>query len=626
MASRGKTTQLDHMYTLDLETCDGEAIDHIDQEGFPVYQQRVWLCGYKNLQTNQSTLYTDISDLMRSILARGDNQNTEYAIHNLKFDGSFIVPWLLNNGYDCVQTKPSDGEFSVLIDDRNNWYTIQVQVTKRRRVLFWDTVKLFPTALEYLHEVYGTPTHKIHEDASFYELVRKPDHAVTDEEKAYFENDLQVLAETLRAHVRVYGLRFKKTQASQSFNNFEQSFKHWKMRFPPLEEDEDAKVRKSYWGGISYAAKEHKGKDHHHIGVFDINSSYPYQLATKRMPYGKMIRSKGLDEYPDMSKFWVAEAYVQFTLKENCVPCIPTKAITENRPITFEHWLTSSEGVVKMVFCNIDFFTMQMSYDIEVIQWLWSYHWAWKRQKEIANFVNENNTIKVEYKKKAKDAKTDQQRMDYLTMSNRAKIDNNSFYGKFGEEIIKQGKTPHLDSRGGVDYRLDRWEVLPEAKRRFLPLAIATTAWGRRQLVQFANLLEEDFLYCDTDSVHYLLTGHQKVLDALEAKQILVDDTKLGSWKLEGYYGFGRYLRPKCYMEQTYQGKMEVTLAGLPADRHSGARSKERSCCTKDNFHIGLIIPGGNGKLRTIRTKTGSKLVPTDYRIDEGFTFMLNKY
>ena len=621
MASRGKTAQPAQMFVLDLETCDSDIVDHKDFYGNRIYQQRVWLCGFKSLETYKTSTFKSLDQMMDVILSRGSNQNTEYAVHNLKFDGSFLVPWLLDHQFESVQQKPKEGQFSVLIDERNTWYSITVQVTKRRKVTFWDTLKLFPMALEYLHELYGTPTRKIHEDETFYQAQRPLEHVPTERELSYFENDLQVLAETLNAHLKLYQVRFKKTQASQSFFNFEKSFDRWKLRFPALDDDDDAEARKAYWGGIAHVAEQHKGKDCYHIGVFDINSSYPYQLATQKMPYGEICARYGSGMHPDMSKFWVAEALVEFKLKPYCVPCIPTKSVSEGRPITLDHWLTDSEGIVRMTFCNIDYVTIQSSYTFEVIHWVWSLHWPWKVQPEIASFVLTNNENKVKYKELTKSTDDPLQKLDYLTRSNRAKIDNNSFYGKFGEEIVKQGKTPYLEN-DQVIYRLDRHEIVPENKRRFLPLAIATTAWGRRQLVTLANRLGKNFIYCDTDSVHYLLKGHDALMKDHRDGLMNIHDSELGAWKFEGYYKFGRYLRPKCYMEETYDGKMEVTLAGLPADKHSGPRSKQRSCITKENFHIGLVIPGGNGKLRTIRTRTGNKLVPTDYQIDEFIPFM----
>jgi hypothetical protein len=169
MAPRGKTVQLKNMYVADFETCDADELYKIDNKtGMEIKNQKVWLAGFKNLETMKSTYFYNLDDFMEAILSRGENVNTEYAIHNLKFDGSFIIPYLFREGYTVSIGKPGPKEFSILVDDRNAWYSITIQVTKRRRVLIWDSVKLFPSALEYLHEVYSTPTKKIHEDQDFY--------------------------------------------------------------------------------------------------------------------------------------------------------------------------------------------------------------------------------------------------------------------------------------------------------------------------------------------------------------------------------------------------------------------------------------------------------------------------
>lgn len=616
MASRGKHVQLDHMYTADFETCDTWPQEHGDS--YP--DQRVWLAGWRNLETGQVQMYNSLDGFMLSILGRGDNQNTEYAFHNLKFDGSYIVPWLLRNGYTVTQEKPQEREFSVLIDNNNNWYTIQIQATKRRRVLLWDSLKLFPSPLEYLPELYGTPTQKLHEDQDFYTMIRPEGHQATAEEESYLYNDLTVLAETLNAHIKLYGLLFKKTQAGQSFWNFEQAFPAWKFRFPPLDIEVDTLIRKSYWGGISYAAEQHAGKDQYGIHVYDINSSYPYQLAHKKMPYGP-VQYTWKGQHPDMSKFWVAEAWVRFTLKPGKVPCIMKKGIIENKPITLDSWLKSSDGVVRMVFCSIDYLTIFQSYDFEVIQWGMSWHWAQKIQKEVQAFILKNNEDKVKYKNLAKCETDPFLKAEYMAHSQRAKINNNSFYGKFGEEVIKKGKTPHMVD-DDVVYLIDREDIATERRRKFLPLAIATTAWGRNQLVTMANELGEDFLYCDTDSIHLRMTGAGKIEEAVKAGKFVVDPVALGGWKFEGQFDRGRYLRAKAYYEEVYGQVPEVTLAGLPADPHTGPRSKVRSCCTWENFHIGQRIPGGNGRLRTVRTRTGSKLVPVDFNITLHMKFM----
>jgi hypothetical protein len=273
--------------------------------------------------------------------------------------------------------------------------------------------------------------------------------------------------------------------------------------------------------------------------------------------------------------------------------------------------------VARMTFCAIDYKTIMESYDFKVIRWCWSIHWAWKVQKEIAKFVNMNNNIKIKYSKMAKETKDPVLKADYTVKRNRAKIDNNAFYGKFGEEIIKYGKTPYWED-GEVVWKCDREDETTENKRKFLPVAIAITAWGRRQLVQMANVLGEHFLYCDTDSTHYLLEGHYKIEQAIKAGIFEVHDEKLGAWKLEGKMSKGRYLRAKCYMEETEKGEREATVAGLPADKHSGMFSKKRSCLNWDNFHLGHTVPKEqSNKLRTVRTPTGNKLLPVHFQIKE---------
>lgn len=632
---RTGTVQLHNMYVADFETTDSDELYKYDSKtGEPIYKQRVWLAGYKNLATMESKYFTSLDDFMKDILSRQNNTHREYGIHNLKFDGSFIIPWLFRNGYTVSIEKPQPKQFSVLVDNRNNWYSITIQVTKRRKVTIWDTLKLFPTALEYLPEVYGTPTKKIREDQDFYTKHRPIGYEPDERDLQYFENDLQVPAEALNEHIKLYGLRFKKTQASQAFYNFEQTFKAWRFRFPALDTEVDEVIRPAYWGGISYVPKHKAGKDFHNILVYDINSSYPDKAANYKLPYGKPLYQFGEGKHPDMSKFWVAEVLIKFKLKsEDHLPCIPSKAISEGRPLEIDKWVGDSKGIVKITLSSIDYMNIQESYDFEIIRWCWSIHWAWKVQKEVANFVINRYEDRQKYKALIKEElekpKPDMEKVrEWDTMQNRAKIDINSFYGKFGEEIVKLGKTPYevKDEEGNEDivWKTDREDEASDYNKKFLPIAMAITAWGRRQLLLLANKLGKYFLYCDTDSVHFLKEGGKQIIDKLVKEgKIEVDKNKLGAWDFEGEYIKGRFLRSKCYMEEKPDGTLEATVAGLPADPHTGNFSKKRSFLTWDNFHIGLVIPADkSNKFRSVRTPTGTKLLPVAFQIKDKATVL----
>src|SRR5699024_815539 len=107
--------------------------------------------------------------------------------------------------------------------------------------------------------------------------------------------------------------------------------------------------------------------------------------------------------------------------------------------------------------------------NFKVVRWVWSIHWAWKVQPEVANFVNTRFETRLKYKeliKKENKKKTPdfEKIKEYKAMDNRAKIDINSFYGKFGEEVIKEGKTPHLEydedlGHDVVVYKTDREDI-----------------------------------------------------------------------------------------------------------------------------------------------------------------------
>ena len=168
---------------------------------------------------------------------------------------------------------------------------------------------------------------------------------------------------------------------------------------------------------------------------------------------------------------------------------------------------------------------------------------------------------------KRKPAEDDPQlKSEYLARSQRAKINNNSFYGNLGRIFIKEGKTPYLED-GDIVYKIDRYDILSMHKRKYLPVAIAVTAWGRRQLVQMANALGKEFIYCDTDSVHVTKAGAEMIQAMHKEGTIKIDKTELGAWSLDGVFDRARFLRPKCYYEEKYGEHPEVTLAGLPADK-----------------------------------------------------------
>ena len=97
-----------------------------------------------------------------------------------------------------------------------------------------------------------------------------------------------------------------------------------------------------------------------------------------------------------------------------------------------------------------------------------------------------------------------------------------------------------------------------------------------------------------------------------ELKEFLdIDDYILGYWKLESKFKRGKYIRQKCYIEEDYEGKMNVTVAGLP--------KKLGKYVNFENFNTGFSILASDEKLdhklTYLHVKGGVMLVDTDFTI-----------
>ena len=103
-----------------------------------------------------------------------------------------------------------------------------------------------------------------------------------------------------------------------------------------------------------------------------------------------------------------------------------------------------------------------------------------------------------------------------------------------------------------------------------------------------------------------------KELPEEELKQIIdIDDYRLGAWKLESKFKRGKFLRQKCYIEEDYEGKLNVTIAGLPKSLGKYINF--------DNFKPGFSLLATDDsvdhKLTYKHVNGGVMLVETDFTI-----------
>lgn len=174
-----------------------------------------------------------------------------------------------------------------------------------------------------------------------------------------------------------------------------------------------------------------------------------------------------------------------------------------------------------------------------------------------------------------------------------AKLMLNSLYGKFGTNPNITPKIPYFEDN------IVKWKLGEKEYRNpiYIPMAVFITAWARDKTIRTAQKCYDRFIYADTDSLHLIET------DIPDDISNIVDDKKLGFWKIENKFTRGRFIRQKTYIEEI-DGEIHVTCAGMTDT------IKEK--ITWENFHIGFK---SYGKLLPKRVENGIVLKDTEFTI-----------
>ena len=498
--------------------------------------------------------------------------------HNLKFDGHFIVDWLLRTGKRCIDLEPpralSVGEFRTTISDMGQWYKIVWKAGRRRTVEFRDSYKLLPVSVKALGEMGGGDT----KGDIDYDKIRPVGYSPTDDELDYQKRDVMIVSNAL--HIVGVG---KLTISSLAFNDWKDTltftkvggtkFKDgsiWRNIFPRLSDHDDAAIRSAYRGGFTAVAVGKEGYKSGPGRVYDVNSMYPSVLRDEPLPCGKPLPY--YDGLPE-DGYWVARATVSFRLKPGAIPCIQLKNTPGYRGS--EH-LKMGESVT-LSFTNIDYRLFQEMYDfeIEALQWCYTFNTcthAFDAYIEKWGRIKENTTgVKRQL----------------------AKLHLNSLYGKFGNAPSLGSRTPVIDEAGDVHY-------VPgpstEDEPNYVPLAVFVTSLARDRVIRAAIACGDRFLYADTDSLH--VEGERPV-EGLD-----VDDNRLGAWAHESSFAYGVYNRAKQYGE-VIDGKHVIHMAGAP--------EKILENVTVDDMLGDMVL---DGKLVPRTVRGGVLLQPTTFRYE----------
>lgn len=455
-------------------------------------------------------------------------------LHNLGFDGSFIINYLFREGFEHVEGDLAPKQFNSLISDTGRYYSLTVCFENNVIVEFRNSLNKLPMSVDRIADSFKFDIKKTTID---YHEKRVKGHVLTDVEREYMANDVLIPAKAL-------AMQFKEnmnklTVGADSLNEFKNLFgkQRFERLFPQLPFDIDKIIRRAYRGGWTYPDHRRQGRLIEEDGaVYDVNSLYPTVMRYEPMPWGESHYFPGKPPANKKYPFWFAEVTFVAKLKSDHVPCIQLSKTGIFHSPEYVHKVPEP---IRFGLTNIDWELWNEHYDITIFEW----HGGFMFQQCSGIFD--------EYILKWSSIK------EQSTGGRReiAKLHLNTLYGKFATNPSRKRKIPtFVDDR--IKFITTEAEICDSV---FTPIGAIITANARAITIRAAQANYKHFAYADTDSIH-LLTREQP-------KGIKIHNSELGAWKHEYNFVRSKFLRAKQYMEEepSEDGEpiMHTHIAGL---------------------------------------------------------------
>lgn len=596
--------------------------------------------------------------------------------HNLKFDGSFWLSYLLidkhykqayrkngvnENNVEWLQEKDMENNtFKYSISDKGQWYSIIIKV-KNHFIEIRDSLKLLPFSVKRIGDSFKTKHRKLEME---YTGFRYAGCNITDEEKKYIANDVLVIKEALE--ILFNEGHDKLTIGSCCLSEYKNICKHslkneleYNEMFPdiydiPLDkniykyDNAGEWVRKSYKGGWCYLVKGKENKIYHNGTTADVNSLYPSMMSSESgnpYPIGKPTFWVGNyipDEALEDNRYYFIRIKTRFYIKKDKLPFIQIKGNllykgteslessdvydkTTNQYYTHYRDLNGDliDTRVELTLTMTDFILIKEHYelvDFEILDGCWFYTQIGIFDEYIEKYKHQKQT--------SKGAKREL-----------AKLFLNNLYGKMASSKDSSFKLAYVKDDKSIGF-------LPVSennkKAGYIPVGSAITSYARNFTIRAAQknyhgVSNPGFIYADTDSIHCDLPPEQVI-------GIKVHPKDFCCWKLESCWDKAIFTRQKTYIEHIIAEDLEpiekpynnIKCAGMPqkckdlfnlsmqgtAIYNDNWTEEERSFLFNENhepikrdfsdFKIGLSVPD---KLRPKRIIGGILLVETTYQM-----------
>lgn len=630
----------------------------------------VWSCCVCRIFEDIPLIFGNILDGMQYFEREAKTKNIIVYFHNLKFDGNFIMYYLLSHSEKYKQgiryefsedgkaipvfkkdKELQNGEYTYLISNKMvQWYSLKLKINDHI-IEFRDSLKLLPFSLADIGKSFDTRHKKLEMD---YNNHFAPNCEITEEERRYIVNDVLCLKEAIEIMVNQNHLKLTigaccmnefKNIAFDPFLTYDRMFPQLDEIKTPLEDFETAYeyIHKSYRGGWVYVNPKKANKVIKKGLTGDVNSLYPsamhsdsgnaYPIGVPTFWIGNMIP----EEAQRKDRYFFVRFKCRFKLKNNHLPFVQVKDsyiyrstdmlttsdFYDRKSKKYTRYYREKEtGKVKDTFVTMTmtctdykrFLEYYKVYDFEILDGCWFY----TMKGIFDSYINKYKKIKMN---------------STGAIRTLAKLYLNNLYGKLATGKDSSYKIAYLDD----ETKSVQFETVAENKKRcgYIACGSAVTSYARDFEIRSAQANYDSFVYADTDSIH---------CEGDVIKGIRIHDSDFNAWKIENRWIDGYFVRAKTYIEYcTHKDEKKcepyfnVKCAGMPDrcknlfiasmthkkedieklgkidDNEKKFISKKR--CIYD-FNVGLKVPS---KLFQKRIEGGVLLVKGDYEMHERY-------
>ena len=634
---RGKKQFYDNnIYTFDIETSsyfilDGEIHQPSDylnlskkdkDRAIKRSHMYIWMFGINDIVYYGRT-WLELKEFLKRIDDHIGDMKYIF-IHNQSFEFQYLKS---NFHFKDVMARKARKVITSILSDYN--FTLRC------------TYMMSNTKLAYLPKMFNLPVEKKVGDLD-YNLIRNPNTPLTEKELGYCEYDCLVLYYYILKELEVY--EDVKHIPSTNTGKVRRELYDLVMRDCKYK----ATVRKSintdpiiynrlceaFLGGYTHANWIYTDEVLKDVDSYDISSSYPFVLCTYKYPSNK-FKPCGIKRREDMSQRF---AYI-LVVKFKDVECkyfnsfISASKCKNLRGARYDNGRLISAKEFEITLTDVDFYFFLDTYKCkyEIIECYYST--LAYLPKKLIEFILDKYVGKTELKN------VEGREIEY----SRIKGMYNAIFGMTVTNTIKDNVIFHDETKEWEEVELTNEEIIEklqaEEKKGFLSFSwgVWVTAYARNNLLRRVIELDNNIVYCDTDSAK-LTPGYNKEVftkynDSVKSRikrtafLLKIDENKFAPSDIKGIphmMGLFEYEVEKSKKDKTHsydefitQGakkyaykiddEFHITVSGVP-------KSAAKSLKSLDEFRDNYVFKFENGEKNVLfYTENQEPLEVEDY-------------